>query len=544
MFVLKYLKGELLHRPGKTVTVALGLAMASAIIITIVSISQSLSTAQKTVLNPLSSVGTDIMVSRTVDQANIQNLDDATREEAMSDNRITMDFATLGNPGEKFSADTMMPGSMLTFEAVDQSKIDTSLVQNYAGGLILNVVHQEGTIPDLAVNVETGGQAIGFSQRFEMTDEMRAEFEAAQQKAIADIRAKGIDPNSPAGREAVRAATPRPSSTVSGTVEVPKEVINQKVGSFSTDVSSNNYTLGGVDTSKTDIGLILPSQIVEGRYLQNANEVVATRAFAQKKNYALNGTVSINNKDFTLVGIVDPKLYTMSADMYVSLADAQTLSDRAGRINVLLVKSTNADNVSAAGDSVAALFTGAKVTDASETADQVTGSLVNASNLTNKFIGITSVVVVAAALIIVSLLTVLSVNKRVRELGTLKAIGWSNGMIVRQIVTENIVVGIIGAAAGIGLGLLGLYLVNHFDIQLSATFQKTASEGFGFMRRFGGDSEAAAGTTTAVPLHVNPSAMVLGLGAGVAILGAIVASLFASLKASRMKPQEALRNIE
>jgi len=66
MFFLKYLRGELLHRPGKTITVSLGLAVAGAVIVTIISISQSLSAAQKTVLDPLANVGTDIMVSRTV----------------------------------------------------------------------------------------------------------------------------------------------------------------------------------------------------------------------------------------------------------------------------------------------------------------------------------------------------------------------------------------------------------------------------------------------------------------------------------------------
>jgi len=167
--------------------------------------------------------------------------------------------------------------------------------------------------------------------------------------------------------------------------------------------------------------------------------------------------------------------------------------------------------------------------------------LVSASNLTNKFIGITSIVVVGAALVIVSLLTVLSVNKRVRELGTLKAIGWSNSRIIRQIALENLIVGIIGAALGVGLGLLGLWLVNHFDITLSATFE-TNQNGMNMMRRFleGTKSEVS----TSVPLQVSLSASILSLGAGIALLGAVVAGFFASLKASRMKPQEALRNIE
>ncbi|MFH0804755.1 MAG: FtsX-like permease family protein [Patescibacteria group bacterium] len=546
MFYLRYLWAELTRRWGKTLTISLGLAMASAIIIVIISISQGLSTAQSTVLNPLQNVGTDIMVSRSVSMENIQSLDEATRDEMLSDNRITTDFAKLGDPGEAFSYDTFLPGSMLTFAASEAGGIDRSLVADYAGGLVLNVVHQEGTIPKLAAEIETGGQRIGFSREFRLSDRDIKAITDAQQKATKDLEAQGIDPNSAAGQGMIGSAVTLPAQTITGEVEVPKEVIRQEIGAFSTDIKTDNYTLAGVDISKKEIGLILPSQIVEGRYLENSGEVVATSAFAQKKNYSLNGTVKIGDRDYTLVGIVDPKLYTMTADMYVSLADAQQLAGRDGKVNVLLVKATGADNVAAAGENVAALFTGAKVTDASDTAKEVTGSLVNAANLTSKFIGVTSIIVIGAAFIIVSLLTVLSVNKRVREIGTLKAIGWSNTRVVRQIIGENIVLGIIGAALGVGLAIGGIVLLNHFNISLSATVASAeANTPFGMARRFLGGGEAAtAGTTTTVPLHISYSYLVIILGSAVALLGSIFAGALAAFKSSKMKPSEALRNLE
>jgi len=542
MFYLRYLWAELTRRWSKTLTISLGLAMASAIIITIISVSQSLSTAQDKVLNPLQNVGTDIMVSRTVDSEEIQNLDDATREEALNDNRITMDFSKLGEPGEQFANDTLMPGSMLTFASSETEKLDPSLVKTYATGLVLNVVHQEGTIPKLAAEIETGGQRIGFSQSFQVSDADRQAFMDAQQKAMEELKSKGIDPNSEEGQKLMRQSVPNPVSTVNGEVEVPKSVIRQEIGSFSTDVKTENFTLAGVDTSKNDIGLILPNQIVEGRYLEQPGEVVATRAFAQKKNYSLNGTITIAEKEFTLVGIVDPKLYTMSADLYLSLTDAQQLAGRDGRINVLLVKASNADNVKLAGESAAGLFPGAKVTDASETAQQVSGSLVSAASLTDKFIGVTSIIVVLAAFIIVSLLTILSVNKRVREIGTLKAIGWKNHLIIRQIIAENIVIGVIGAALGIGLALGAIALLNHYDISLSATVAGT-DNGFGFARRFLG-GENNEGVTASVQLNVIYTYTVLALGSLIALAASLFAGALAAIKAAKMKPQEAFRNLE
>lgn len=183
------------------------------------------------------------------------------------------------------------------------------------------------------------------------------------------------------------------------------------------------------------------------------------------------------------------------------------------------------------------------MTDAAETAKQVSGSLVSAANLTNRFIGLTTIIVIIACLAIVSLLTVSSVNKRVREIGTLKAIGWGNGLVVRQIVLENVVLGLLGALVGVCLGLIGLYLVNRFNVSLSATIA-SSDVGSSIIRRFAGGGEQSADITTTVQLKLALSWLVLAMGAGVALLGSVVAATFAALKASRMKPQEALRNIE
>lgn len=543
MFYLRYIREELIRRMGKTITVTFGLAVAGAIIIVIISISNSLSSAQRTVLNPLENVGTDIMITRTVNVENIRSLDESTRAEMMKENQVGTDLSKLGNPGDQFSNDSFTTGSMLTFASADTSKIDPSLVAQYSPSLILNVLHQEGTIPKVTATFETGGQMIGFSRTFEMSDADRQAFVDAQQQAMADMKAKGIDPNSAAGREYLRANLPRPTQEISGQVEVPKETITQDVGPITTDIQTENYTVGGVDTSKTSIGLILPGQLVEGQWFAGENDVILNRTFAESKQKKVGDLFKLGNTDFAIVGIVEPKLFTTTADIYLPLAALQKIAGRDGQINTLLLKATNAKNVTLAGESTAALFTDAKVTDAAETAKQVSGSLVSAANLTNRFIGLTTIIVIVACLAIVSLLTVSSVNKRVREIGTLKAIGWGNGLVVRQIVLENIVLGLLGAVVGIGLGLVGLYLVNRFNVSLSATIA-SSNVGQSIMRRFLGGAESTADITTTVQLKLALSWIVLAMGAGVALLGSVVAATFAAMKASRMKPQEALRNIE
>jgi len=553
MIYLQYLKAELLRRFGKTFTITFGLAIASAIIITIISASQSLSQAQEKVLNPLENVGTDIMVTRSVGTDETERLDEASRTEMMQENMIQTDLSKLGNPGDSFKNDNFMPGTMLTFATSDLANLDSSSVKEYAQGLILNVLHQEGKIPQITAEFQTGGETVRVEQNIEpLTESERQTIDAARQKAMEDLKAKGIDPNSEEGRQALRdaqnAAMPERFTRFVGEYTTPQRTFRQELGAPQTDITTDNFVVAGVDTSKDTIGLILPNQITEGSYFNGQDQVVVNVAYAQKKNIKVGDQLTLGSKTLTVVGLVSPQLYTNTADLYLPLQDLQDLSGRQDRINVLLVKSTDVYSVEETSSKLGNLFAGAKIIDSSDTAQNVSGSLVNTANLTNRFIGLVSVFVVVAAFIIMSLLTLLSVNKRVREIGTLKAIGWKNSTIVRQIFLENIVLGFWGALVGIGFGLLLIYALNRLHISLSATVQ-SLDVAQGFIGRFAGGMgrntavQSNSDLTTAVNLTITYQYLTLLIGAGVAVAGSVIAGSLAAIKSSKMRPSEALRQL-
>ena len=68
-----------------------------------------------------------------------------------------------------------------------------------------------------------------------------------------------------------------------------------------------------------------------------------------------------------------------------------------------------------------------------------------------------------------SLLTMASVARRVREFGTLKALGWRSRRIIGQVMGESMVIGIAGGAAGVCLGYIGATLIDKLAPKLSAT---------------------------------------------------------------------------
>ena len=77
--------------------------------------------------------------------------------------------------------------------------------------------------------------------------------------------------------------------------------------------------------------------------------------------------------------------------------------------------------------------------------------------------------VLAAAFGIASILTISAVSRRVREFGTLKAMGWRSRRIIRQIMGEALVIGLIGGIAGVALGYGGAALIQHVAPPLTAS---------------------------------------------------------------------------
>jgi putative ABC transport system permease protein len=55
-----------------------------------------------------------------------------------------------------------------------------------------------------------------------------------------------------------------------------------------------------------------------------------------------------------------------------------------------------------------------------------------------------------------------SVNERIREIGTMKAIGAQNSSILGLFLTEALIIGLVGALAGLGLGMLGGFVIVGF----------------------------------------------------------------------------------
>ena len=324
---------------------------------------------------------------------------------------------------------------------------------------------------------------------------------------------------------------------------VPLQTLRQVLDPPQTDIKTTSYNVAGIDPASPHAGLVTTDQLTSGKWLSagQANQILVANSYANKNNLKVGSTITINGVTYTIVGLVNPTLTGSTADIYFPLSTLQKIASKTGRVTQILVKTSSASNVDAVAKEIQKLLPGAQVVTTKSLAAQVTGSLSDAKKLSSRLGGALGVIVLAAAFIIAILLTLSSIAKRVREIGTLRAIGWSKSRVVRQVLAETVGIGLFGGVAGIGIGYAAAVAVGAFTPALSATTTGVPNIGSSSLAQFVGLQSST--TTSNVSLHapVHPATLLLGIG--FAIVGGLLAGAIGGWRAARLAPAEALRNV-
>ena len=458
--------------------------------------------------------------------------------------------------------DFFLPGTQLTFSAgqAQQQVASLSGVAATSTGLLLLAEHQQGIVPKIVAQFRTGGQR--FNVQRNLKPPSAAEL-AAIQKCFATARASNGGSGSQGGNGggfgngggggpfgqgggfgfgggAFRKCLPQRFQRFRATFRTPRQTLRQVLDPPQTNITTEPYTIGGVDTTQPQIALVTPAQVTKGRYLGRAGgqEALISTSYARTHKLNVGSALNLNRTTFRVVGLVQPPLGGQSADVYVPLARLQQLANLSGQANVVLVRAASGSSVSSVQREVRRALPGAQVASAKQIADRISGSLVDASNLSHGLGLALSIVAACAAFLLAALLTLSSVGKRVRELGTLKALGWTQRLVVRQVVGEALAQGLVGGLVGIVLGVLLAAIVSGFGPTLSASSPAT---GGGALFGLG---TASIGATRSVSLSapIGPSILLAGLA--LALFGGALAGAAGALRAARLRPADALRQFE
>ncbi|MCX4991308.1 MULTISPECIES: ABC transporter permease [unclassified Streptomyces] len=484
-----YLKRELSRRKKAALVIALGLALGIALVITVSSVSAGMQQAQDKVLKSLYGLGTDMTVTKA-----------QTAPTGNSSGRPKFDFDAKSDSSKTQSSDRVMTqggqslkSSLVTEVAAQQG------VSSAVGALSLNVTKVDGSFTQGKAKSSTSG--------------------SGQQ-------------GGPGGQNGGSTGAPQ----VQG-------------GGASFDV--NSYSVAGVDVAHQDLGPLATSKITTGRTFTaaqtGAKVAVLSKSYAKENKYKVGETFKISGTKYTVIGIATPDSSESATDVYLPLKQAQTLGDAKNKVTTIYVKATDSKQIDTVKAAIQKNISGTTVTTSADLADTVSGSLSTASNLATSVGKWLSVAVLVAAFLVAALLTSSAVSRRVREFGTLKALGWPSRKVTRQVVGESIVNGLLGGALGIALGLGAAYAVTAISPKLTAELGSTG--GGGGMGGGpggggpGGQAASAAKNTIDIALTAPVSVTTIALAAGLAITGGLIAGAMGGWRASRMRPADALRSV-
>lgn len=556
MFYLRYLRAELLRRRGRTILTVLGFALGVALVIVISSLSKGLDEAQSATLDPLAGIGTDLTVTRTAQQdAGGGPFGGGGRDVVEANQAVITDLSKLGKAGTQFVHDFFLPGTQLTFTQTQANEIAAlDGVAAVSAGLTLQAVHQEGKVPKIVATIQTGGNQIDVNRA--IAPPTAAE-QAKIQACLAKLGIQAPDQGQGGGqggnqggglggqqggqgggnRAAFARCLPERMQRFRATITTPRETLRQVLDPPQTDIKSESYTIGGVQLGDPTMGLVTAAQVSAGRFLKGGREALVSATYAARKSLQVGAKLNLNGTTFTVVGLVNPPLGGQGVDVYLPLAQLQKLSGQKSLVNVVLVRAGDSASVAAVEKRIQTAYSQAEVASAKQVAGTISGSLVDAANLSHSLGLALSIVAAAVAFLLAALLALSSVGKRVRELGTLKALGWTQRKVVRQIAAESLAQGVLGGALGVALGVGVALLVGLFGPTLTAS----STTGGGSLL---GVEQAARTTSDAVSLSAPVGIAILLAGFGLAVLGGLLAGAAGALRAARLRPADALRQVE
>jgi putative ABC transport system permease protein len=314
------------------------------------------------------------------------------------------------------------------------------------------------------------------------------------------------------------------------------------------------FNVDGVDIAHSSLGPLSAGTINSGHSFTAADSgsdvAVVDSGYAKANGLKVGSAIAIKKTNFTVTGIVNQPQGGSPPDVYIPLERAQALGSSpdgslTGKVNTIYVSAASAADISTVQQEIKKLLPGDTVTTASSLASEVTGSLSSTAKLANDLGKWLSVLVLIAAFAVASLLTIAAVSRRVREFGTLKALGWRSRRIVSQVMGESVTTGIIGGALGVGLGFAGAALITKIAPKLSADYatatgQRLQTAGPGGAQSF----SPTASHTVSVPLHASVTVGVIVLAVALALAGGLIAGTFGSWRIGRLRPAAALARVE
>jgi len=294
-------------------------------------------------------------------------------------------------------------------------------------------------------------------------------------------------------------------------------------------------TIMGVDLSQPSLGPVKVKEwLKEGKFPQQEGEAILEKHYAKFHQASIGTKMKIGDRDFTVVGLLEIKEGSQiaSANIYLPLADAQKLlGDESMGVNVVYLRLKNPSLLNQMKTQIVKQLVGMSVTSSDSFLELMGG----VSKISDQFSLLTSMIALGGAIFLIIKTMLANLVARSSEIGILKAVGWTERDVQKQLMGEALLQSLAGGVFGLIMGYGVSYLLGFASIPVSTPWE------INLLPALAKSAEGAAAAELRLPVSISvgltTSALVLSLLAGA------LASYFMGRRTSRMKPVDILRRL-
>ena len=305
-------------------------------------------------------------------------------------------------------------------------------------------------------------------------------------------------------------------------------------GMFSNFTETSSIRITAIDPEKEFRTVpLLPLRVTNGSKELKRGEILIPELLARGMKMkpgdiavivATNADGSVNGKQFTVTGVMESATGPGGRDGYIHMEDArEVLRMDAQQVSEVVIRLKDfgklaafsaklegrlAKELNQQGKPIFELHTWEKLS-----------PFFNIARMIDLMTFFIKIMLIAIVLISIMNVMIMAVYERIREIGTIAAIGTLPGKILNMFVIEGFCMGVVGAVIGDIVGIALVYILDLFKISYDFGQQKGVI----------------------LQSVVNPTD-ILVISATVIIVS-VIASLQPAFKASRMEPIKALRHV-
>jgi putative ABC transport system permease protein len=252
---------------------------------------------------------------------------------------------------------------------------------------------------------------------------------------------------------------------------------------------------------------------------------------------------------FTVVGIYEPAGQGSigTREVYMNISDAQRITGNGGNSSRLDVYAEDVSDVDGIAEVIEAAYSSElyvttyedRLANLENMQEMYQTTLENAeSTITQtQTTAFQEIVIAIVATSLIVLFTMLyTVRERTKEIGVLKAIGFSNWSVMSQFMVEGILMSLMAGVVGVVIGIVGAPILSSLLLPHVSLFP---TQGQGRSGLPGQTINSGIFQSESTAIALDPQTLLLAFGAAV-LLGAM-GSLYPAWRASRTSPMEALR---